>query len=182
MKNNLSQVLLVATLLSIALPAAAQTGRIAHFSHGGSPTTLAAGAGDNFGLPTSRSEFIVDSLVYLNDSLAMSYGRYRSVSYQVSDAELKKAPWRLRIGQVQYYTGSYQPQRWQETMTQLQQQNSQTKLVGFDKQLKKRGRKKTTSQSQIFLKRPFQYSFWRGVVGVAGLGAVGWLLGRKCAA
>jgi hypothetical protein len=174
---------LTATAIALsALPAAAQTGRIAHLSHGGSPATLAAAvAADNFGIPTTRSEHAADSLVCLNDSMAMSYGRYRSVPYHASEAELQKASWRPSSYQMQYYSGRYEPQKWQEAVQYLQQRNKEARLVGFDKQLKTRGRKqrKSASQSQSFPKRPFQYSLWRAAVGVAGLGAVSWLLGRK---
>ena len=180
MKNQLFMRLVVAFVLSMALPAAAQTGRIAHFSHGGSVATLAMNAaGDNFGIPHSRGEHAVDSLVCLNDSLAMSYGRYRSVPWQAGEAELKKATWQPYTNQIQYYSGRYEPKKWQEAVQDLQQRNKQARLVGFDKQLKMRGRKKPTSRSAAFPKRPFQYSFWREMAGVAGLGLVGWLLGRQ---
>jgi len=173
---------LIAASLGATWPAAAQTGRIAHFSHGGSVATLAAAeAADNFGIPTSRSEHITDSLVYLNDSLAMSYGRLRVVRWQAGEEELKKAKWQPDNEQVQYYSQAYHPQRWQDAVKDLRRQHPQAKLIGFDKQPKKLGRKKPTSQLS-FPKRPFQYSFWRGVAGVVGLGAVGWLLGRKRAA
>ncbi len=125
---------------------------------------------------------MTDSLVYLNDSLALRYRRYRSVSWQAGDAELKKAAWQSSSEQVQYYSGAYHPQRWEEAVQDLRRQYPQAKLLKFEKQLKKQGRRKSTSQSQAFPKRPFQYSFWRGLAGVAGMGAVGWLLGRKHAA
>jgi hypothetical protein len=183
MKNRLCERLAVAVVLSTSLPATGQTGRIAHLSHGGSTATLAAAvAADNFGLPTSHDEYATDSLVCLNDSLMMSYGRYRSVPWRSGVAELKKAPWQPSTEQRQYYSGPYHPQRWQEALQDLRRQYPQAKLIGFDKQLKKQGRKKSASQRQVFPKRPFQYSFWRGLAAVAGLGAVGWLLGRKSAA
>lgn len=183
MKKHLLPCLAMAAVLSAARPAAAQTGRIAHLSHGGSAATLAAAeAVDNFGIPSSRSEHITDSLVYLNDSIAMSYGRFRMVRWQAGEEELKKAKWQPDNEQIQYYSQLRHPQRWQEVVRDLRRQHPQAKLIGFDKQPKKPGRKKSTSQSQVFPKRPFQYSFWRGMAGVAGLGAVGWLLGRKRAA
>jgi hypothetical protein len=141
-------------------------------------------AADNFGLPSSRSEGVTDSLVCLNDSMALSYGRYRAVRWQAGEEALRKAAWQPTTEHVQYYAGAYHPQRWQEALQDLRRQNPQAKLIGFDKQLKKRRSKKAASQSQsqALPKRPFQYSFWRGVAGVAGLGAVGWLLGRQRAA
>lgn len=180
MKNQLFEPLVVAFVLSVALPAAAQTGRIAHFSHGGSAATLPAGvAGDNFGLPTRKTEYATDSLVCLNDSMAVSYGRYRSVPWRASDAELKNAPWQPYNNPIQYYSGQYQLQKWQEAVRALQQQQQQAKQIGFDKQLKTRSRRKSSSRSQVLPRRPFQYSFWREAAGVASLGVVGWLLGRK---
>ena len=183
MKKRLLGRLTAAAIALSTLPAAAQTGRIAHLSHGGSVATLAsAEATDNFGLPPMRSEEMTDSLVCLNDSMAFSYGRYRSVRWQAGEEALKKAAWQPTSEQVQYYSGPYQLQRWEEAVQDLRRQYPEAKLLKFEKQSKKQGRKKSTSQSQAFPKRPFQYSFWRGVAGVAGLGAVGWLLGRKRAA
>ena len=180
MKNRLFGPLVVAFVLSVALPAAAQTGRIAHFSHGGSVATLPAGvAGDNFGLPSRKEEYATDSLVYLNDSMAVSYGRYRSVPWRASTAELNKAAWQPYNNPIQYYSGQYERQKWQEALQALQQQHPQAKQIGFDKQLKTRSRRKSSSRSQVFPRRPFQYSFWREAAGVAGLGVVGWLLGKK---
>lgn len=172
------------TLLTLlAASATAQTGRIAHLSHSGSAATLGkAVEADNFGLPPNKHEAVVDSLMCLNDSVALSYARHRSVSRWAGDAELKKVPWRSDSRQLQYYSGAYHPQRWEEAVQELRRQYPQAKLLKFEKQAKKQGRKKSTSQSQAFPKRPFQYSFWRGLAGVAGLGAVGWLLGRQRAA
>ena len=68
---------------------------------------------------------------------------------------------------------------WQEAVAALQQEFLGVKLSGFDKQLKKRSEKKPAGRIQAFPKRPFQYSYWRGLATVAALGAVGWLLGRK---
>lgn len=192
MKKYLLPCLVIAAALGVARPAAAQTGRIAHLSHGGSPATRGeAVAADNFGLPDKLEQYVTDSLVYLNDSMATRYGRYRSVRWGASDAELQKKPWQSSSNLVQYFWGRYEPQKWQEAvqkwqdaMQASQQEQPKLKLIGFDKQLKTKGRKqkKSASQSQAFPRRPFQYSFWRGVAGVAGLGAVGWLLGRKRAA
>jgi hypothetical protein len=185
MKNHLLPYLIAAAALGTARPAAAQTGRIAHFSHGGSAATLAADvAADNFGLPDKLEQYVTDSLVYLNDSMATRYGRYRSVRWGASNAELQKKPWQSYNELIQYYLGRYESQKWQEAVQALQQREKpKAKLIGFDKQLKMKGRRqKSASQSQVFSRRPFQYSFWRGVAGVAGLGAVGWLLGRKRAA
>ena len=56
--------------------ALAQTGRIAHFSHGGSAATLGAAqqAADNFGDPPTY--FIADSIRYLSPTTALGYGHW----------------------------------------------------------------------------------------------------------
>ncbi|MBO2008246.1 hypothetical protein [Hymenobacter negativus] len=54
-------------------PVAAQTARIAHFSHSGSAATLDA-AVDNFGTPPSH--FVADSIEILSDSTAREYGKW----------------------------------------------------------------------------------------------------------
>jgi len=62
---------------SLTLPAAAQTARIAHLSHGGNLETLDA-AGDNFGLPSHK--FQLDSVCLISDSMAVEYGQWFRVS------------------------------------------------------------------------------------------------------
>lgn len=158
----------------LALSASAQTGRIALASHAG----RAAEAGDNFGLP-HREEHVIDSVVCRNDSMLTEYSRSRSRMFIESEAEWRKVPWQKQQHYTLYYYGPYEQQSWQEAVESLQQRYPQAKIVGFDKQLKKRKNKKPSGRVQDFSKRPFQYSYWRALAGAAALGAVGWLLGKK---
>jgi hypothetical protein len=171
----LNQVMLAVALSGgLALSASAQTERIALASHAG----RVAEAGANFGLP-NRREHIVDSLVCKNDSMLTEYSRSRSQLFPASEAEWSKVPWQKQQHYMLYYYGPYEQQSWQEAVESLQQRYPQAKIVGFDKQLKKRKNKKPASHIHVFPKRPFQYSYWRGLAGAVALGAVGWLLGRK---
>ena len=158
----------------LALSASAQTERIALASHAG----RVAVAGANFGLPTRRAN-IVDSWVCNNDSMLTEYSRSRSQLFPASEAEWSKVPWQKQQHYMLYYYGPYEQQSWQEAVESLQQRYPQAKIVGFDKQLKKRKNKKPSGRVQDFSKRPFQYSYWRALAGAAALGAVGWLLGKK---
>lgn len=67
--------LTLALLLAAAAPAAAQTARIAHASHGGRPETLVAdAAADNFGI--LQPYFVADSIRFLTDTTALEYGKW----------------------------------------------------------------------------------------------------------
>jgi hypothetical protein len=163
---------------SLSLSATAQTGRIALASHAG----RVAEASDNFGLPyrsREKRQIVIDSLVCKNDSMLIEYSRYRSQLFPASEAAWEKIPWQKHESYQPYYYGPYGQESWEEAVESLQQQYPQAKVVGFDKQLKKRKNKKPAGRIQAFPKRPFQYSYWRGLAGVVALGAVGWLLGRK---
>ncbi|MGI4864116.1 MAG: hypothetical protein ACRYFZ_09360 [Janthinobacterium lividum] len=129
-------------------------------------------------MPDFINQFQVDSIVCVNDTLAIEYGRMRRVPY-LQEPITSKVRWQQTANEVTYYQPRYGQQSWQEAVTALQQQFSGVKLVGFDKQLKKRSRKKPSGYIQPFPKRPFQYSYWHGLATVAALGSVGWLLGRK---
>jgi len=96
-----------------------------------------------------------------------------------SEAEWRKVPWQKQQHYTLYYYGPYEQQSWQEAVESLKQRYPQAKIVGFDKQLKKRKNKKPSGRVQDLPKRPFQYSYWHGLASVAALGAVGWLLGKK---
>ena len=63
----------LALLLSATAPAAAQTARIVHLSHGGSLATLDAAA-DNFGVVGPY--FVADSVRLLTDTTALEYGKW----------------------------------------------------------------------------------------------------------
>jgi len=189
MKAVASKLLLLGCVLgSAAGPAAAQTGRIAHYSHGGSAATLAGKETDNFGLhPMPTAQWKADTLTCQSDSVAIHSGSYRSF-----DAYRKpETSWHRKVEEIQY-AGRNQTFALSSgekmSVGLLRELYPNTVLVGFDK-LKKPVPKKLTfpkaaprkpaGQIQAFPKRPFQYSSWRGLAGVAALGVVGWLLGRK---
>ena len=175
MKSKLLLLLLV--LLTSKWPATAQTGRIAHFSHGGSMATLGAveGVRDNLGIPNTREEEIIDSLVYQDNCSMTVYGRERAVRYEAGEDALRKAVWQP-VKRSERYCDGYQS--WQEAVQWLRQLYPQAKLIGFDKH-RALIHKKTTNRPQTFQPRPFRYSYWRGLATVAALGAVGWLLDKK---
>lgn len=177
----MQKLLLVIFASGLAFSGAAQTGRIAHFSHGGSAATLAAQeeGKDNFG--ELMPYFETDSIRYLSDSTFLKYGKWR----YCSDCKGRKNPLmgvlkpkRNAAEAARYFKQSY----YHET----------PKLVGFDsltspvnqgrRKLKSGSSGKPAGRSQAFPKRPFQYSYWRALAGAAALGAVGWLLGKKRAA
>lgn len=149
-----------------------QTGRIAHFSHGGSAATLAAAAGkmDNFGEPVRMFESRVDSVVYQTDSTATIYSHQRA-RYNAADKN-----WHPVAAYDFYY--KYPNLSWAEVVAKLQSEYPQAKFVGFDKKkpvLKpklphKKGHTKTAAL-------PPPRSFWQGLAAVAGCVLVGWLLG-----
>jgi len=174
MKATVGKLLLMGCMLgSVASPAAAQTGRIALASHGGS----AAEAGDNFGIvpvPRPSNEWRADTLVYVNDSLAVHTGQMRSWRYE--QQQRQQAVWHRQVEQTQYLVPrSISPRVVPE---ELRSQYPSAVLIGFDK-WGKHPVKKPLKGARVYPKRPFQYSYWRGLAGVAALGAVGWLLGKK---
>ena len=171
MKATVGKLLLMGCVLgSAASPVAAQTGRIALASHGGS----AAEAGDNFGIvPMPGDEWRADTLVYVNDSLAVHAGQMRSWRYK---QQRQQAVWHRQVEQTQYQvSGSTSPRA---VSDELRNQYPSAVLIGFDK-WGKHPAKKPLKGARVYPKRPFQYSYLRGLAGVAALGAVGWLLGKK---
>jgi len=162
------KLLLVALASTVALSSAAQTGRIAHYSHGGSAVTLPSEEKgvDNFGNPYPYGhrpeEWKNDSFVSINDSLVEHRGLVRTYTNSSEQA----GPWKHR---VDVYIG-----RGKEIVKYTYPKAG---LVKHPK--KKPHSSKPAGNSSALPVRPFQYSFWRGLGGVAGLGALGWLLGRK---
>jgi hypothetical protein len=156
------QKLLLVVLASIlTFSSAAQTGRIAYASHGGNA--------DNFGIPYPyvhrANEWKKDSFVCINDSLVEHRGMMRT--YDNSNEHY--GSWKRR---VDVYIGH----------------GNEIVKYAFPKAVlvkppkKKLPSSKPAGNSSALPVRPFQYSFWRGLGGVVGLGAVGWLLGKKRAA
>jgi len=171
---------------SLAFSSAAQTGRVAHFSRGGAAATLEAETRkeDNFGTPMvfpkkpTRLEWKADTITFLNDSMAIHRGLMTAYYNNGKSA----SGWQRTVEIIQRVEGVYYVD--DAAMFALHDLNSLRKwypsavLVGSDK-LKKAEPKKPSGYKLALPKRPFQYSYWRGLAGVAALGAVGWLLGRK---
>ena len=179
----MNKTLLLALAASLSLPTAhAQTGRIAHFSHGGSVAAL-AGAADNFGNPALvHVEWKLDTLTYLNDSIAVHRGQARSWISSTSEAS---ATWHREVQGHQYKSYLYpdEPKAPAAIIERLHQRFPQATFIGFHKLMKAKltrpAPRRPSNRSQSFPLRPFQYSFWRGLCSVAAIGAVGWLLGKK---
>jgi hypothetical protein len=186
MKAIASKLLLLGCALgSAASPAAAQTGRIAHYSHGGSAATLDAevAAADNFGYPVS---FVVQEIRRISDSTAVRRGYLHNrgerpvndtIQFLTHDkrATPQGSDWFLpSCGLIQ-------------SLETIRKKYPEAVFTGFDKvepparsgKEAKPAPKKPSSQIQTFSKRPFQYSYWHGLASAVALGAVGWLLGRK---
>lgn len=158
-------------LLLGSVPAPAQTGRIAHFSHGGSAATLAraeAGA-DNFGL---WQEYKYTKVTRLNDSLVLVEGQKR---WPGEEWEPLK----------QHYGGSWNRHHasLQEIIMRIREQFPGAVLVGFGT----KGAKKTPRQRQsgvIFPLLPPSVppqpsGVWLALIVIVGLGMAGLLLHEK---
>jgi hypothetical protein len=168
----MKRLLLAALTSALAFSSAAQTGRIAHFSHGGSTMALLSKEEgiDNFGTPYLHraDEWKKDSFVCVNDSLVEHRGLVRTYN----NSNKPSGPWKRR---VDVYIG-----RGNEII-----QVAFPKAVLVKPRKKKQRSSKPAGNSYALPVRPFQYSLWRGMGGLAGLGAlgaVGWLLGKKRAA
>lgn len=173
MRLRTSLLLAVSLSSGLSFAAAAQTGRIAHFSHSGSRSAL-TNESDNFGL-YMRSYWKADTLVYLNDSTVLHKGMHSRSYYGPPQNE---AGWRRRVEEVGNFSYYYQKQSLVERLENLRKEYPKATYIGFDK-LRQAVPKKPAGRVPSFQKRPFQYSYWRGLATVAALGAVGWLLGRK---
>jgi len=188
MKKNLGKLLLIWGLLGcVASPAAAQTGRIAHFSHGGSATTLEKDAGaDNFGaVPTI---FIADSARLIAKNSVVFYGKWMGSYLGTKKREVttdtvligKHGRWHSVKEMMEAYEDNTPKVKFLNF--EYKNSNNNVRQLRHSRKVLNPASRKSSGQNQAFLKRPFQYSYWRGLAGAAALGAVGWLLGKKRAA
>jgi hypothetical protein len=151
---------------SALLPALAQTGRITHFSHGGSVATLVAeeAAADNFGDPMPY--FLPDSVRFLSGKMAVAYGKWQFAYRPAVTTDTIKFPEKYSRRQAAVYT---------------RQLYTRARLVGFDsvrgpgeaRPLPPPGKRKKKSATR---KAPMSSGPGMGTLVVA-LAAVGWLLG-----
>lgn len=180
----MQKLLLAALASALAFSSAAQTGRIAHFSHGGSAAVLTTSAkADNFGVvPTI---FEPDSARLLSKHKVIFYGRWIG-SYPTP--EQRKATTAIETIGAQGHWPSVESiiEAYKDYYRPFKFINFDSTKASYQGNRPRRSNKalkpvpeKPSGQIQTFPKRPFQYSYWRGLAGVVGLGAVGWLLGKK---
>ena len=184
----MQKLLLVALASAFAFSSAAQTGRVAHYSHGGRAATLVDEEVDNFGIhPMPVAQWEADTLTYQSDSVAIHSGSYKTFGTHGKP----KTDWHREVQEIKY-AGSNQAitssSDTEITVNLLREWYPNTVFIGFDKLKKPAPKKagfpkpaprKSSGRIQAFPKRPFQYSYWHGLASAAALGAVGWLLGRK---
>lgn len=187
----MQKLLFVVLAGGLTFSSAAQTGRVAHFSRGRASATLEAEEGkeDNFGTPMVfpkahtrlNLKWKADTITFLNDSMAIHRGL---MTYH--DDGKTASVWQRSVEVIQRIEGVYyvdesvllNSRGYDFTLSSLRKWYPKAVVIGADK-LKKAAPKKPSGHIQAFPKRPFQYSYWRGLAGVVALGAVGWLLGRK---
>lgn len=164
----------------LALPAPAQTARIAHLSHGGSLETLAAAeALDNFGLPSPK--FIVDSIRFLSDTTALEYGTWRWA--RGSDLEKEK----VRTHKFSSRQAGDSPIPAKKYVEQKARYQPALKVLAYDTlpapapvlKKQKTKRKKAALLITLPAEPPRQYGLWLGAACVLGLAGAGWLLGGR---
>ncbi|MGI4871850.1 MAG: hypothetical protein ACRYFX_11825 [Janthinobacterium lividum] len=145
------------------LPAAlAQTGRIAHFSHGGSVATLGAVV-DNFGLVMDHR---VEKVTRLNDSIALMEGQ----------ESRNGGPWYPSKWQEQYHEGKRIPVK--QALAQLRGRYPQAKFVGFDGETKRKATYRKGASGSVWLGSPPTNGPVLLAV-LATLAGVDWLLAGK---
>jgi len=167
--NRLIMLCCAAFLGSSALLTAAQTGRIAHLSHGGSAATLAAAAaaGDNFGL---WEEYKYAKITRLNDSLVLVEGQRRWPG----------GAWQpLKV--QQYHDCARHSASPKEIMTKLRKQFPEAVFVGFEAANSRKAKRKRRKAALTGATAPQSPApgRWLALAVVAGLGTMGWLLPGK---
>ncbi|MDO7877491.1 hypothetical protein Q5H93_22320 [Hymenobacter sp. ASUV-10] len=173
--------LLPALLSAAVFPrAAAQTARIAHFSHSGSEETLAeAGTLDNFGIIPPYFE--VDSVQLLSDTTALEYGRWNYMHREQENLREQKTnlvtyPKRYGWGQKKQLALHYQ------------ENSPKMKVLGFDSvaapaipapALKTQKAKRKKAAFLLTVPAPPHPGVWVGVAAILLFAGAGWLLGER---
>ena len=161
---------LLALSLTGPLAALAQTGRIAHFSHGGSLATLAAAekAADNFGNPPPY--FLADSVRYLSETRVVQYGKWYWVNRKEKTDTLRLPQKMLAAEAARYVQHSYDV-RWVYGRPKV--------LVGFDSTTKvpaaQPSKSKRKATANWLLPVP-PAGPGLALLVLAGLAGAGWLL------
>lgn len=158
-----------------ALPAAqAQTGRITHYSHGGSAATLAAieEAADNFGGPYYL--FRADSVRYLSDRKLVQYGKWNTARRKETTDTLQ-LPKKMSAAEAARYLRFSNAVEWAD--------ESCMRLVGFDSTSKGHSGQRVRPTK---IKRKAAATYWLpslppngpglALLTLAGLAGAGWLL------
>lgn len=169
---------------TVVRPAAAQTARIAHFSHGGSVETLAAdGVTDNFGTPP---HFQLDSVRILSDTTAVEYGWWINGN---GGGRLDTLHWKNK------HIDNFEKRSWQETAKYYRGVAPKIKIIGADGIQKKSAsapvpkdaplpRKQKTKRKKAALLPvapvlPQHPGVALAVAALLVLTAAGWLLGGR---
>ncbi|MDO7847996.1 hypothetical protein Q5H92_16645 [Hymenobacter sp. M29] len=184
----MKKLVIIAHLLvwTAALPTAAQTARMAHFSHSGSAATLATEEGaDNFGIPSPY--FNADSIRLLSDTVALAYGKW--VDFQFHDnSAASKAYYSRKTDTLRL--GHYDFKNRGEIVRYYRRYHPEIKLIDFDttqvpvnalppakvKQKTKR-RKAGAFIIPTIPARPDGVTL--AVAGILALSGAGWLLGER---
>ncbi|GAA4364559.1 hypothetical protein GCM10023185_34170 [Hymenobacter saemangeumensis] len=154
-------------------PAAAQTARIAHLSHGGSAETLDAAA-DNFGL--GDAVFFVDSIRLLSDTTALEFGSWQGVMIKKEQSKERVRTLKFssrQVGHSQVSAKSY--------VEQTARFHPKLKILAYDTLppvLKKQKAKRKKSAYLPAVPTPPQHpGLGLGVAVLLTLAGAGWLLG-----
>ena len=146
------------------LPAGAQTGRIAHFSHSGGAATLAAAesGADNFGL---WEEYRYTKVTWVNDSMVLAEGQRRWPGQ----------PWKpAKIQQMVDLPAS--PAK---AMAQLRKQFPEATFVGFENMGTDKSKPRRKKAVSVSVGVPHLPGGGLPVFLVLILTGMGWLLANK---